>query len=376
MTKYTCGAWAKRLLVGLASGLALATLTASAQAAPKSSSHSDDSASSSSHGKGSKKTHAKKSESKSVKKAQPAKGKSKGHKATAKAEKPATKKPEKAEKPEKTGKTAEKSGKSDKLPALSKPQGQDNDSLFNDKPASKPRHGKTAQSSSSGQTRRQLTAEEQEAENAKNRCLRESVEISRGAGEVEHFALTRCDGKPAPNAVEKLSLLLRPYSVPRPEKLSDLDGSKAEETEAGEGEVLPGIRRADAGLVSRIQAIANEYPGRKITIVSGYRPGSTGSYHKLAKAVDLKIEGVRNDRLVTFCRSLVDTGCGFYPNSSFIHLDVRPRGTGHVYWIDAASAGEGARFVKTWPAGDDSEVISRPDHAAPSDENTHPDAKR
>ena len=138
-------------------------------------------------------------------------------------------------------------------------------------------------------------------------------------------------------------------------------------------EWAPGVKEIEPGLVSRIQTIAREYPGKKLTVVSGYRPTSNGSYHKLARALDLRVDGVKNLDLVTFCRGLVDTGCGYYPNSSFVHVDVRPAGTGHVYWIDASGPGEAPRYVASWPPPKNelAEEIAKPDHAAPSDEQTH-----
>jgi hypothetical protein len=138
-------------------------------------------------------------------------------------------------------------------------------------------------------------------------------------------------------------------------------------------ELAPGVKQIDDGLVSRLQAVAREFPGKKVTVVSGYRPQSSGSYHKLARAMDFRVEGVKNEDLVTFCRGLSDTGCGYYPNSSFVHMDVRPAGTGHVYWIDASGPGETPRYVATWPPpkGEPATEIARPDHAAPRDEHTH-----
>ena len=69
-------------------------------------------------------------------------------------------------------------------------------------------------------------------------------------------------------------------------------------------------------------------------VISGVRPNSVGSFHATAQAIDFRVDGVRNEVLVDFCKTLPDTGCGYYPNSSFVHLDVRAPGTGHVSWID------------------------------------------
>ena len=133
------------------------------------------------------------------------------------------------------------------------------------------------------------------------------------------------------------------------------------------------MKLVDEGLITRMQAIASEFRGKKVHVISGYRPQSDGSHHKLGKAMDVRVDGVANEKLVAFCRSLPDTGCGYYPNSSFVHFDVRPKGSGHVYWIDASGPGERARYVATWPPPKDAPAkeIPRPDHAAPTDEHTH-----
>jgi len=43
-------------------------------------------------------------------------------------------------------------------------------------------------------------------------------------------------------------------------------------------------------------------------------------------------------------------GCGYYPNGSFVHVDVRPYATGRVVWVDASRPGEPSRYVDGWPA--------------------------
>ena len=59
--------------------------------------------------------------------------------------------------------------------------------------------------------------------------------------------------------------------------------------------------------------------------------------------------GVSNEALVAFCKTLPDTGCGYYPNSSFVHVDVRAPTPGHDYWIDASGPGESPHYVSAWP---------------------------
>lgn len=181
--------------------------------------------------------------------------------------------------------------------------------------------------------------------NFKPSCLRPAVTFVRGT-EEESFSLTRCDGSQAPLAVEKLSIVAR-AGVAKPQKpVSELAKSK--------GSLLaPGIKRVDPRLAENMQVVIDHFvksgkPAR-VHVVSGFRPGSTGSYHQTGHAIDMHIEGVANEALLDFCKTLTDVGCGYYPNSSFVHMDVREKGAGHVSWIDASGPGESARYVEQWP---------------------------
>lgn len=175
-------------------------------------------------------------------------------------------------------------------------------------------------------------AMKKEKEKAKP-CMHEAVSIGRGTDE-EKFSLTRCDGSATPEAVDQLTVLARPDSIAKPRA----------------GAPLPaGMRRMDARLVERLQIVADHFKGRGLHIISGYRPNSVGSFHATAQALDFRVDGVRNEELVAFCKTMNDTGCGYYPNSSFIHMDVRAPGTGHVAWIDASGPGESAHYVSAWP---------------------------
>jgi hypothetical protein len=181
-------------------------------------------------------------------------------------------------------------------------------------------------------------------------CLNAPVVFVRGT-EEEKLSITKCDGTPTPQAIDRLSILLRPGNVQRPEEPIDvLEKHKG-------AEVAPGIRRVDPKLVERLQQMITHFARAgqvtKVHVVSGYRPASVGSFHADGKAMDFRIEGVSNERLVEQCKQLEDTGCGYYPNSSFIHLDVRDAGTGHVSWIDASGPGEKPRYVQSWPPKDE-----------------------
>ena len=192
-------------------------------------------------------------------------------------------------------------------------------------------------------------------------CTKEPVEMIRGP-EIDTFQLTKCDGTIAPLAIEHLSVLVRPGSAARPTApLAELAKKKG-------AEISPGVHRIDERLALRLQALADHFakagtPPVKLDVVSGYRPTSVGSMHATGRAIDFRLEGAKNEDVVAFCKTLTDTGCGFYPNSSFVHLDVRDPGAGHVSWIDASGPGEAPHYVSTWPPH---RVSSAPDKLEPA----------
>lgn len=167
----------------------------------------------------------------------------------------------------------------------------------------------------------------------KNECPKVSTEVYRGP-EVASFVFSRCDGDA--HLGQRLAAILRPASG----KLTD-PKSKI------------GSTKVDARLVSRMAQMADHFarPGEpvRMAVIAGIRPSTQGSQHAHGRAIDLRIEGVPNEKLVDFCKTLSDTGCGYYPNTSFVHVDVREPGTGHIYWIDASGPGETPRYVTSWP---------------------------
>ena len=80
-------------------------------------------------------------------------------------------------------------------------------------------------------------------------------------------------------------------------------------------------------------------PNATIDIVCGYRTPQSNSYlrnlapvtgvaehsqHMLAKAIDIRIPGVRTATLRNAALSLQEGGVGYYPRSQFVHVDVGP----------------------------------------------------
>jgi hypothetical protein len=194
-------------------------------------------------------------------------------------------------------------------------------------------------------------------------CTKAPVEVVSGA-ESATFPLAECDGKAFPLGVDQLSVLARPGTAAKPRQAIEALAK------ARGPELAPGIRRIDPRLVERFATLIEHFSKdghpTRVVLVSGYRPRSAGSYHQTGRALDFRIEGVSNEALVAFCKTLPDTGCGYYPNGSFAHIDVRDRGVGHVSWIDASRPGEPPKYVSTLPPAADAPAADEAKTAAPS----------
>lgn len=111
------------------------------------------------------------------------------------------------------------------------------------------------------------------------------------------------------------------------------------------------VRWLDRRLIGLLGQVAEHYPGRVIEIISGYRPhrrGKKRSQHALGKAVDFRVHGVANLELYNYLRTFPKVGVGYYPNSTFVHLDVRDR---KYTWTDVSGRGEPAIYVKAGEPG-------------------------
>jgi uncharacterized protein YcbK (DUF882 family) len=105
------------------------------------------------------------------------------------------------------------------------------------------------------------------------------------------------------------------------------------------------IKPIDPGLLDLLHDLDGVLGTREpFHIISGYRSPATnhalrvrggsqtgvagGSLHMAGKAIDIRVPGVRLDRLRSAARSLGRGGVGYYPSSDFVHVD-----TGRVrYW--------------------------------------------
>lgn len=101
-------------------------------------------------------------------------------------------------------------------------------------------------------------------------------------------------------------------------------------------------------LVRLLVEVSDTFGGRPIRLVSGYRTTSffQDSRHKLSSAIDFIVVGVPNAVVCDYLREIEDVGVGYYPNSSFVHLDVRDHS---AYWVDYAGPGEPPRSTPNAP---------------------------
>jgi uncharacterized protein YcbK (DUF882 family) len=129
----------------------------------------------------------------------------------------------------------------------------------------------------------------------------------------------------------------------------------------------------DPRLVALVGIVSSHFGGKPIDIVSGYRAYVPTQYaahsnHNLGKALDFRIRGVSNEALRDFCRTLRSAGCGYYPNSSFVHLDVRDT---KAFWIDYSRPGEPPRYDRPGVAADEG-TSDVPDDNPPPPASTEP----
>lgn len=125
----------------------------------------------------------------------------------------------------------------------------------------------------------------------------------------------------------------------------------------------------DPRLLRTLAAVSDHFGGRTVEVISGFRPFRRGQYtphsnHNSGRAIDYRVSGVPRRTLVDFCRTLPNVGCGFYPRSVFIHMDVR---SDQAYWVDWSRPGERPRYGRDGQAPAD-----RPARPASANANSAP----
>jgi len=104
-------------------------------------------------------------------------------------------------------------------------------------------------------------------------------------------------------------------------------------------------RAAHPRLARLLATISDHFGGREVSLISGFR--ASGGYtrqtsrHIHGRAADIRVAGVSRRLVWEYCRSLANTGCGYYPRSTFVHVDARPR---HGQWVDWSRPGKRRRY--------------------------------
>ncbi len=157
------------------------------------------------------------------------------------------------------------------------------------------------------------------------------------------------------------------YATPAKERgrldLVTLNQSRFRGQVVEDGRLLPSAREGISSLVGAkgthpplaerllrlLVRVSDTFGGRQLRVVSGYRSSSyfSDSRHKSSEAIDFSIPGIPNAVLRQYLLLLDDVGVGYYPNSSFLHLDVRGC---PMQWVDYAGPGEAPRRSPRQPA--------------------------
>ncbi len=132
----------------------------------------------------------------------------------------------------------------------------------------------------------------------------------------------------------------------------------------GDGSLSPGAKRGfqkamisrrtgearaiDPRLIELVTRASDRFGGRRVHIISGYRPKRVNRFtphskHADGKAIDFRIEGVPNEELRDYLRGIANVGVGYYPNSTHVHLDVR---SGSAYWVDYSKPGKPPQYSR------------------------------
>lgn len=131
---------------------------------------------------------------------------------------------------------------------------------------------------------------------------------------------------------ERIDVVYRRDGVYDPKALSELDLFLRDRR-------VGTVKRYDPRVFDLLTELAAKVdrPGAEIHVISGYRtPGSNAelrrrssgvakySLHLQAKAIDIRLPGVRTSRLRDSALALRRGGVGYYARSDFIHVDVGP----------------------------------------------------
>ena len=187
------------------------------------------------------------------------------------------------------------------------------------------------------------------APDQREKCGRPVLFRRGGVPDPVAVRLQDCSGEPSAEAITTLSALAQPAK------------------DTGEP-----AQQLNPGLLSRLQRLADAHPGAAIEIVSGVRPNARpGSRHRSGDALDLRIDGVDHAQLAELARGFEGTGVGFYPNSTFIHIDVRDES---AFWIDRSLPGQSPDYGP-WPPVTAADAAPEPTSEAGSESTSESESE-
>ena len=103
------------------------------------------------------------------------------------------------------------------------------------------------------------------------------------------------------------------------------------------------VRAVNAKLYEHLSRLNDQYPGKPVELVSGFRYAERdSSRHFHASAMDVRVPGVSAYDLKKFAETLDQgkdgpdggMGIGIYPTSGFVHIDFRAPGDPSFRWTD------------------------------------------
>lgn len=103
-------------------------------------------------------------------------------------------------------------------------------------------------------------------------------------------------------------------------------------------------------LIRALYKLSRHYKGKTIRIYSGYRARKVAqlseSYHIKGRAMDIAVRGVNKRALRDYLRrTFKRSGVGYYPNSPFVHFDVRKK---RAFWVDISGSGQRSKYVQAF----------------------------
>jgi uncharacterized protein YcbK (DUF882 family) len=115
----------------------------------------------------------------------------------------------------------------------------------------------------------------------------------------------------------------------------DLDRAARVLREPGSGNEHP----VDPRLLDLVYRIQLHFSAQEVRVISGYRtPRASGtSNHGKGRAMDIVVPGASDEDVARFVREQGFVGCGVYPVSGFVHVDVRERS---YFWVDMSGPGK------------------------------------